>query len=579
MKSIRRQRNRIIFGSVLGTQWLLPFASVLLFQRRFTYGFSIVCYHLLLVESAYGLLLGVTSLAGTAGWLRSWRASRYLLPLAWGSLTVGLYYVYLLAWGGRLAFGMNMRFAWAEPYVFHPSIGISTFSISPVLFWGVLVGIPLAILAVYAVAARPLAAAGLPWLLRLGRWRRSTPHAAWRVGASLVLAALAVCALSVAACDRGTDEQPKGYLFDDPILACLFDENTTMPLAGKGNADDALGRTYAAPDRFQKKNVVLIVIDACRADHLGVLGYGRDTTPFLDALGRSGHLRTVRSYYSASCCTYAGVVTMLRSRHWFKMTQHGFSLQDALKRAGYQTHFLLSGDLSTFCSLKSFYGPNVDSFSDGLDRNRHYGLNDDRGIFESFVRLAPYDGTPSFLYLHLMSAHSLGQRMSDYALYTPANGQRDPVNYGNGYDNGIRQADSNIYEIFKELKRKGYLQNCVVFVTGDHGNLDFARQVDIAPTILDRLGLPIPPGWDGRSLLRADEPRLAYLRYGDTYAVVNHAPGRTLKYIYDARVGTEEVFDDTQDPHEQRNILDATDPQQLEEMRRAILAFAPHPGS
>ncbi len=305
---------------------------------------------------------------------------------------------------------------------------------------------------------------------------------------------------------------------------------------------------------------------------------------------------------------------MLRARHWFKMTLHGFALQDVLKRAGYQSHFLLTGDFTYFCDLKSFYGPNVDSFSDGLDRSRHYGLNDDRGMFESFGQLAPYDGTPSFLFLHLMSAHSLGLRMSSYAVYTPANGQRDPVNYGNGYDNGIRQADSNIYEIFKELKRKGYLQNSIVVITGDHGeslgergayghghnlyseevqpplliydpepvaygNLDFARQVDIAPTILDRLGLPIPPGWDGRSLLRADEPRLAYLRYGDTYAVVNHVPGRTLKYIYDARAGTEEVFDDTQDPREQRNIIDATDPQQVEEMRRAILAFAPHPAS
>ena len=30
-------------------------------------------------------------------------------------------------------------------------------------------------------------------------------------------------------------------------------------------------------------NVVMIVLDAARADHIGVYGYDRDTTPFIDA--------------------------------------------------------------------------------------------------------------------------------------------------------------------------------------------------------------------------------------------------------------------------------------------------------
>ena len=33
-------------------------------------------------------------------------------------------------------------------------------------------------------------------------------------------------------------------------------------------------------------NVVLITIDTLRADHLGIYGYGRPTSPFIDALAR-----------------------------------------------------------------------------------------------------------------------------------------------------------------------------------------------------------------------------------------------------------------------------------------------------
>ena len=99
----------------------------------------------------------------------------------------------------------------------------------------------------------------------------------------------------------------------------------------------------------------------------------------------------------------------------------------------------------------------------------------------------------------------------------------------------MRQADGIIRQIFDALRAKRYLDDAVVVVTGDHGeglgerhwahgwhlynediripmllydapaatypDLSFAAQVDIAPTILDRLGLPIPASWEGQSLL------------------------------------------------------------------------------
>ena len=43
-----------------------------------------------------------------------------------------------------------------------------------------------------------------------------------------------------------------------------------------------------APGGSDKPNVVLIIIDTLRADHLGCYGYGRDTSPVLDSLAASG---------------------------------------------------------------------------------------------------------------------------------------------------------------------------------------------------------------------------------------------------------------------------------------------------
>jgi arylsulfatase A-like enzyme len=51
----------------------------------------------------------------------------------------------------------------------------------------------------------------------------------------------------------------------------------------------------------QKPNVILIVMDTVRKDRLSCYGYGRDTTPHIDQLARSGVL--FRNAYSSSCWT------------------------------------------------------------------------------------------------------------------------------------------------------------------------------------------------------------------------------------------------------------------------------------
>lgn len=42
----------------------------------------------------------------------------------------------------------------------------------------------------------------------------------------------------------------------------------------------------------EKENVLLITVDALRADHLSCLGYHRKTTPNIDNLAKSGVLFT-----------------------------------------------------------------------------------------------------------------------------------------------------------------------------------------------------------------------------------------------------------------------------------------------
>ena len=608
MRNIARKSHWIVVTLFLGAQLLLPLVSIVLYQRRYDFAPRAVGYHLLLVGTGYLVLLGGSALLCSLHAVRRRSISKYLLPLAWGLFTVVLYFAYLLAWGGRIGMGMNMTPFLVYPYVQHPSLVASTFSIPLSVFWGILVGLPMAILLAYGAAASSFSAV----MLRLRAWSRK-PLSRLQQG-GLLAGILALVGLFCAVVNQWPPPRSAVNWFDDPILPSLLLVNNVLPVADLGLTNDPIRVNYTAPAQFQKKNVILIVLDACRSDHLSVMGYERKTTPFLESLDRSGHLHKVQTCYSASCCTFGGVMTLLRSKHWFKMAVHGFSLQDVLKKAGYKVHFVLGGDLSSFFNLKLYYGNSLDSFSDGLSPQRHFPMNDDRGVFESMGKIAPYDGTPSFIYLHLMSAHGLSPRWPINVVYQPAAFVPEPTLYNNNYDNGVFQADRNIRYLFMQLKQKGYLENSVVFITGDHGdsvgergkfghgqnlydeevtpplliydpdpvqykNVELARQIDVAPTIVDRLGLPIPSSWDGRSLLHSEPERFSYLRIADLYAVVDYKPERTLKYIYNDRTKQEELYDVKQDPGEERNIFARTDAKEIRELRTAIGSFDIHPGA
>jgi arylsulfatase A-like enzyme len=169
---------------------------------------------------------------------------------------------------------------------------------------------------------------------------------------------------------------------------------------------------------------------------------------------------------------------------------------------------------------------------------------------------------------------------------------RDQLNKPDRYDDKVRQADSIIRQIFDALSARRYLDNAMVVVTGDHGeglgerhwshgwdlynediripmllydapattypDLGFATQVDIAPTILDRVGLPVPASWEGQSLLA---PTLKRFTYHQTYFLPNrfavlYRDGKQLfKFIATPQYGTEELYDLTRDRGEAHNLV------------------------
>src|SRR5687767_7381233 len=68
----------------------------------------------------------------------------------------------------------------------------------------------------------------------------------------------------------------------------------------------------AAPEP-ERLNVLVVMLDTLRADHVGAYGYPRPTTPNLDALAARSHL--FESARAQSSCTFPSVNSLLTSRY------------------------------------------------------------------------------------------------------------------------------------------------------------------------------------------------------------------------------------------------------------------------
>ena len=89
-------------------------------------------------------------------------------------------------------------------------------------------------------------------------------------------------------------------------------------------------------------------------------------------------------------------------------------------------------------------------------------------------------------------------------------------------------------------------------------DLSFAAQVDIAPTIIDRLGLPVPESWEGQSLLAPSSTRFTYHQtyfVPNRFAVLYRDHRALYKFIATPQYGNEELYDLTTDRGESRNLV------------------------
>lgn len=361
-------------------------------------------------------------------------------------------------------------------------------------------------------------------------------------------------------------------------------------------------------------NVIIIMVDSLRPDHMGVYDYQRPTTPFLSSLDNQHKLQKADLVSSTCPNSYCGILSTLSSKSYRDLSYENFKVYDLLKDLGYQINFIITGSHFSWYNLEDAYGDSIDHLFDF--RQTSLRINDDEILVEGLKQLAPYSGLPTFFYFHLMSVHVGGVKHDKYNVYEPyvlefrqllQNNQEVRINR---YDNSIIQADAYIKQIAEHLDRLGYLNNSLVLITSDHGenlgeegnlpdhgwslyqhqiaiplliydshgvtyqDLSFAAQADFAPTIIDRLGLPVPEVWQGHSLLTVAPEKCSYhqsVKGTPSQAVICRINQTIYKYIvWDS--GVEELYKISDSVSDGPNLIDNVPDHLLYDLRKKFAA-------
>lgn len=262
----------------------------------------------------------------------------------------------------------------------------------------------------------------------------------------------------------------------------------------------------------QKKkpyNLILISIDALRADHLGIYGYHRNTSPTIDAFAKKNILFT--NFHTVVPKTGPSMTSFFTGRY----VQHHGVTTNALRR---------DKSIKTLTQIlpKSFHKA---AFCANLGLNKARGYADGFDEFtvlmagaksmreESQAELTPKainwlkDNAAKgnfFLWLHYLDPHGpytpppqyknlfINDKFYDptkkVALdYTPLKGQNENIVLGavpkyqrldnhnavdyyiSQYDAEIRYTDAEIKKLFNYLKSHGLMKKTIIVITADHG--------------------------------------------------------------------------------------------------------------
>jgi arylsulfatase A-like enzyme len=344
-----------------------------------------------------------------------------------------------------------------------------------------------------------------------------------------------------------------------------------------------------------KPNIILVTLDSARADRMGFLG-AKTGTPNLDALSKQSVV--FERAYAQAPLTVVSHATILSGTYpqIHHASELGSSLvpgvpyvPEVLHNHGYRSGAFVG---SILLDPRNGCAPGFDRGFDVYDAGFHAIQGDESGslliqrsgaqvVARALAWLSRKAQNPFFLWVHLNDAHAP---------------------YATSYDRGVAAGDTALGKLIAALRSQNLYDTAVIFVTSDHGESlgghgenthgiflydetmrvpllvklpqqqmagrrvkGRVRLLDIAPTVLETAGIPVPSQMQGQSLLRiakgnSDVDQPVYSRSDFSHEAFGWSvleSWRAGKYLY-IRAPKPELYDLAADPNATHDLAQSS---------------------
>lgn len=355
-------------------------------------------------------------------------------------------------------------------------------------------------------------------------------------------------------------------------------------------------RKDSSKEIFAQAPVILISIDTLRSDRLPAYGYRQVETPAIDRLRQESILflrayshypLTLPSHVSMFTGRLPGIHGVRDNMGYVLDTSKHATLPRLLAEAGYRT----GGFVSSFV-LRGASGvaAGFETYEDAIETGSELGLGGvqrrgDETLALALEWLDRGDSRPPFLFFHIYEPHTPWDAPEPFRSRF-----QDP------YDAEVAAADAIVGGLLDALRERGLFDRSLVLLVsdhgeglGDHGEVEHgillyrevlqvplllklpggrrggetvsasAQLVDLLPTVLTLLGLPVPGQLEGRPLLEIARTNEERTIYSETWYPRLHMGWNELTSLVRERHhfihGPDpELYDLIADPAETRNL-------------------------
>jgi arylsulfatase A-like enzyme len=373
----------------------------------------------------------------------------------------------------------------------------------------------------------------------------------------------------------------------------------------------------------QKKrfNVLLLVVDSLRPDHLNAYGYKKKTSPYLRELAKDAWLFT--RAYSQSSTTALSMPSMLSGRRPSSLQWKGGypetieserMLPELLHQHGYNTSLAINRYVVRHLKGLQRYFQEVLTVPRGADwKSGEYIISNVISAVEDAKRA----GRPFFIMAHFDDVHHPYRAHLGRSVPTFPDPNRDVA----AYDRSIAHLDNMLRFLESYLEQIGVWNDTILVLTADHGEefeehggtihsrtcyvesvhvplivripgfepqriSDRVALTDLVPTLLEALSLPtdrLPV--DGQSLFipalapeRVSQDRPIFCSIFQLLSGRKNFFTRSVRtdkhvLIYEALSNHVELYDAVTDPRETQDVA-PTSPETVEELRELLGASA-----